>query len=311
MLSFPHQLPLELCRWRGDLAHELLRGRAELPEGELIQRHASGDLTQVVPVQYLADHVVTFHRPDERGEDAPPVVVVIIESQLQRDDPKQYSWPAYVGVAHSTWKCEVVLLVLTRSKAAAQWAKGPFGPQQMQLHPVVVNLDELPRELSEADALRMPELAVLVAIGHPTEETAKRAIAAIKQLPKERAELCFDAIMLELPPAVRKTLEEQQMIEDYEFGSVYALRFRDRAKREGVEEGRQEGAQEAKRESLAVLRRIALELMGSKLPELSTAQRSAIEALVDEAALATLISELGRASNVDQARDVVARSLAS
>lgn len=311
MLSFPHQLPLELCRWRGDLAHELLRGRAHLPEGDLIKRHASGDLTQVVPVQYLADHVVTFHRPDERGKDAPPIFVVIIESQLKRDDPKQYSWPAYVGVAHSTWKCDVVLLVLTRGNAATQWAKGPFGPQQMQLHPVVVNLDELPQQLSEADALRMPELAVLIAIGNPTEHTAKMAFDAIKQLPKERAELCFDAIMLELPPAVRKSLEDQEMIEDYEFGSVYALRFRDRAKREGVEEGKKEGEEKAKRESLAVLRRIALELMGSKLPEVSTAQRAAVEALGDEAAMATLISELVRASNEEQARDVVTRSLAS
>lgn len=60
-----------------------------------------------------------------------------------------------------------------------------------------------------------------------------------------------------------------------------------------------------------MLRRIALELMGSKLPEISAAQRAAVEALGDETAMATLISELGRALNEEQARAAVTRNLAS
>jgi hypothetical protein len=334
--SFPHELPLELCRWRGDLAHELLRGNATLPEGALFDRSASSDLSQIVPVEYRADHIVTFHRPEHLGAEEPPAeLVVIIESQLKRQDPKEYSWPAYVGMAHRKWKCDVALLVLTKDKAAAEWAKGPFGPQQMQLHPVVVNLSELPHVLSEAEALQMPELAVLIAIGRPTEETARVAIAAIQQLPQEKAELCFDALMLELPAAVRKTLEEEAMIEDYEFGSVYALRFRDRAKKEGVELGKKEGMElgkkegielgkkegielgkkegvaEAKRESLSLLRHIALELMKSKLSAPSTAQRALVQALEDEAMLASLISELGRAADEAQAQAAISQMLAS
>lgn len=335
MPSLPHEIPLEMCRWRGALAHELLRGRTELPSGELVEQHASADLSQITPVEYRADHVVTFHRPEDRAKNE-PVLAVIIESQLDSKPPKRYSWPAYVGMAHQKWACDVVLLVLTKNREVARWAKGPFGPPKMRLYPVVVDLSELPRELSHADALRMPELAVLSAIGHRTKETAKIALEAIKQLPAEKAELCFDAVMLELPEAAREALKEDlKMIEDYEFGSDIALRYFARAKQEGLEaglrEGREkgleegkkegleqgkkkgikEGKQKAKRESVAMLQRIALQLLTSKVPKPSAMEKAIVTGLSNDARLATLIAELGCAGNAKQAKAALVRMRAT
>lgn len=51
--------------------------------------------------------------------------------------------------------------------------------------------------------------------------------------------------------------------------------------------------------------------MKSKLKRISAAQRTAIQALVDEAALASLIGQLGCAADAAQARSVVKRALAA
>lgn len=337
MPSFPHEIPLEMCRWKAALMPELLRGRAPLPEGKMIAREASADLSQTVPTEYRADHVVTFHHPDRPNGD--PIFVVIVESQIDVRKRKHFVWPAYVGVAHSKWNCDVALLVLTQEREVAKWAKGPFGPTGMRLHPVVLCLSDLPQRISPSEALRMPELAVMIALGHKTFETAKAAIGVLDRMPSERAGLCYDAIMLELPDAARKKLGEQMLLDGYNFKSEFMVHHLSKAmrdgrkegmkkgkaagmkkgklkgikegKRAGIKEGKAQGARAVLRKSVSSLRRVALELLRAKLPEGAKTEGAAISKLNDAGKLTELIVGLGCASNRTQARAALRKVVAA
>lgn len=81
-------------------------------------RVAAADLTDIQPAEYRADMVVLLL-------DGRPVLGIVIEIQLQRDDAKQYSWPAYVINLRARTKCPVCLLVIAPDEQVAQWAATP------------------------------------------------------------------------------------------------------------------------------------------------------------------------------------------
>ena len=94
MPSFHHEALLQLFRNRPLLAPELLRDALHqlLPEFSEA-RIESADLTDIQPAEYRADLVVLLL--EER-----PVLGIVIEAQLGRDEAKRYAWPAYVTCPH-------------------------------------------------------------------------------------------------------------------------------------------------------------------------------------------------------------------
>jgi flagellar biosynthesis/type III secretory pathway protein FliH len=345
--SFRHQFLIALFRQAGHLARELVRGQVELPAADLVARTESADLSQLAPIQYLADHLIAFYRRGHESEDDSPELVIIVEVQLQRDEQKNRSWPSYVANAATSFKCEVVLLVVTEDPAVAEWAKGPFGTPQMQLRPAVVCLKQMPRQLERADALRLPGLAVLRALGYPEKETAKAAIDLLELFPEELRELIFEEIMQGLPEDLRGTKEETMLIEGYTFESAFARRHFARGKEEGkqagieegkqagieegkqagieegkqagieegkqagIEEGKQVAREEAERARIAMLQGLAIDLLRNKAGD-SVAEREAmIRDVGKAAALTKLIVELGSASNEEQVRVAVALAISS
>jgi hypothetical protein len=78
-------------------------------------RLQSADLNDIQPAEYRADLVVLLY------EDL-PVLGIVVEAQLQRDDDKPYTWPVYATGLRARIKCPVCLLVVTVHEAVAKWA---------------------------------------------------------------------------------------------------------------------------------------------------------------------------------------------
>jgi hypothetical protein len=99
MPSFHHEALLQLFRNRPLLAPELLRDALHQPLPEFSEaRIESADLTDIQPAEYRADLVVLLL--EER-----PVLGIVIEAQLGRDEAKRYAWPAYVANLRARIKC--------------------------------------------------------------------------------------------------------------------------------------------------------------------------------------------------------------
>ena len=58
--------------------------------------------------------------------DGRPVLGVVVEVQLSRDDRKRFSWPAYVSILRARHECPVELLVLRHDRAMAGWTAAPI-----------------------------------------------------------------------------------------------------------------------------------------------------------------------------------------
>lgn len=282
MPSVLHQILVELFRNRAELAPELLRLCAGIELRHDRVELTSNDLSQVASTEYRADFVVELR---DRGNAT--VAAVIVEVQLRADADKEYTWPLYVTALRAKLRCPVTLLVVTRERAVASWARRSIelGHPGFRLEPVVIGFDDLPRIIDPAHAQRLPELAVLSAMAHPDLDVAATAIAAIAKLLEEQNRLYLDTIMAELPDLIRQTLEARMQ------GYVYRSEFARTYYNQGRSEGREEGLQAA-----------VLALAHTKLETVTADDQAMIEALHDERILIELTGALGQARSPSEAR---------
>ena len=287
MPSFSHELLVELFRNDGLLAVELLRRCAGITLAHARVAVGSIDLSQVAPTEYRADAVVVLLDHDDR-----PAAGVIVEVQRSIERDKALTWPAYVATLRAKLACAALLLVIAPDPAVASWARRPIdlGHPGFRLTPIVIGFEEVPWVRDRDAALRLPELAVLSVLAHPELEIAELAIAAIAKLPADQARLYLDVIMMALPAALRQILEAR--MQGYEYQSDFARKY--------YGQGREEG-----------LRAAALALARTKLEPLSDDDLTAIEGLSDQAVLTVLITSLGQARNLSEARVALSRALAS
>jgi hypothetical protein len=294
MLSFHHEILVELFRGNGELAVALLRTCAGIAVDHTRIELGSIDLSQVAPTEYRADAVVILHDLADR-----PVTGVIVEVQRQIERDKLLTWPAYVASLRAKLACPAVLLVIAPDPAVAAWARRPIelGHPGFLLTPVVIGFDDVPWVRDRAAASLLPELAVLSVMAHPELEIAEVAIDAIAQLPADQAQLYLDVIMMALPEAIRQILEAR--MQHYEYQSEFARKYYGQGVAAGREEGRQDG-----------LRAAAVALARTKLEALSDDDIAAIEAVSDQRVLTELITALGQARNFVEARATMDRVLA-
>src|SRR5512146_2200268 len=158
MLSFHHEILVELFRGDGKLAVELLRTCAGIAVDHTRVELGSIDLSQVAPTEYRADAVVILHDRDDR-----PVTGVIVEVQRQIERDKLLTWPAYVATLRAKLACAAVLLVIAPDPGVAAWARRPIelGHPGFHLAPVVIGFDDVPWIRDRVAASRLPEFAVL------------------------------------------------------------------------------------------------------------------------------------------------------
>lgn len=249
-VSFPHEGFIELVRNRPDLVADLLpRSHVEVPRFTRAQLIESA-LHEVAPVEHFADALVLLAAKDR------PVLGVIVEAQLRRDDRKHYSWPQYAMNARARHKCPCIVVVVTASPRVARWASRPIDVGNgtvFRQH--IIGPQSIPKLTDPERAAREPELAVLSAMAHGRRNTptARRIAAAaftgLSRLPDDDQRLLYSLLVeRSLSVALRKTLEMQADIR--KFMSASQRRSYDKAKTEGEAKGRAEGKAEEKAEAV-------------------------------------------------------------
>jgi len=298
VLSFDHEMLVELFRKNGELATELLQTCAGIKLDHARVDLGSIDLTRVAPSGYYADAVMIVH-----GHDNKPVAGVIVEVQLQTDRDKRLTWPVYVTALRAELDCSAMLLVFTPDPAVAAWARQPIevGHPGFRLAPIVIGLDQVPQVRDADAASRLPELAVLSAMAHPEIEIAKTAIGALAQLPTDRAELYFDVILDALPATIRQLVEASMLRHEYK--SDFARKYYG----QGLEQGRQDGLEQGHQ---AGLRGAVMTLARTKLKHLPDEVVTAINGVSDPRVLTELVTALGEARSARAARAALDRGLA-
>lgn len=167
----------------------------------------------------------------------------VIEVQLGEDDRKLYTWPLYVVVIRRRLKCRTTLLVFTDSESVARWAAqaielGDGGV----LRPIVIGPAQIPRDVTEELALKVPAAAVLAVVAHgrgpDAERLARLALLGVRSLltrDEELAMLHMDVLAAYLDPALLEALMEEQMqVGTYEPISDLFRRHRAEGRAEGL-----------------------------------------------------------------------------
>jgi len=222
MPSLDHESLVLLFRNQPELAAQLLREALHLELPAYTEaRLASSDLTEVVPTEFRADAVVLL-------VDGKPVLGVIVEAQLSRDERKRFTWPAYVSVLRARHECPVELLVLTPDSTVAAWASAPINLDLAGgsvVRPRVLGPDAIPIVTDPAQAAREPELAVLSAMTHGNGDTktavaiAQAASSALGHLPHDHQVLYLALIASALGDAAKKAFkmhpEAEKIVEKF------------------------------------------------------------------------------------------------
>ena len=226
MPSQLHEALLQLFRNRPSLAPELLRDalQLELPFYSEV-RLDSADFADLQPAEYRADMVILLL-------DGKPVLGIIVEVQLSRDERKGFVWPAYVANLRARLRCPVYLLVVTCDESVARWAARPVEVGNgWRFAPWVIGPAGVPEVLDVAQARSDPELAVLSAIAHGTDADIGKSIqiafaaqAASAGLDEDRSKLYVDLIMASLSEAARRGLQTMDLSK-YEYQSDFAKQY--------------------------------------------------------------------------------------
>ncbi|UQA55796.1 hypothetical protein [Polyangium aurulentum] len=241
MPSFLHEGLVELFRNRPVLAVEMLVEALGLAvPGFTEARIEPADLSEIIPRELRADLVVLLL--DDR-----PVLVIVVEAQLQFDPDKPFVWPCYVVGARARYRCPACLLVVTPDAALTRRLSQPIalGPGGFALPMFVLGPTGVPVVTDIPEAMKRPELAVLSAVAHgQTEvalEVAVAALAASAGLDEERGALYGDLVLSSLSEAARRALEELKAMRNYEYQSEFARKYFAQGLDEGRKEGRLEG----------------------------------------------------------------------
>jgi len=288
--SYVHELLVQLVRERIELLLWMLRHVAGLPipEGATC-RVVSPDLSAPQPVELRADLVV------EICKDGRPVLVVIIEVQLQRDDRKWWTWPQYLTTARAESQCDALVLVVCADRAVARWAAEaiPLGPGSM-MRPAVVGPDAVPIVTDPEQAASQIGLAVLSAVAHENEEGGARLFATVVgalQDPRlgidEEHRRAYTALMVAaLSEATQREVETMMERGEIPYLNDFTRRF--------YEEGRAEG----RRDTLRRLREALVRTIAERGWSLDASARARIAQCDDPDRLVRWAARIGRADDL-------------
>jgi hypothetical protein len=254
--SLLHEALITLFRNEPALAADVLRDAlgVALP-GYSHATAQPAELTEVTPTEYRADLVIVLGARK-------PVLGIVVEVQLDRDDDKRWTWPTYLAALRERMRCPVCLLVVCSTEAVARWCARPIamGPGGFELRPHVMGPAVVPVVTDPDLARRKPELSVLSAMAHGKGDeavpVALAALAGTASLDEERSVFYTDLVLAALSAAARRALEAM-MRERHEYLSDFARKYfgqgKAEGKAEGIAEGKAEGIAEGKAESLLTI----------------------------------------------------------
>lgn len=290
MPSAAHESLIELFRHRPALATELLVEPfdVDLPPYQQF-RIESADLNDLVPTEYRADLVIALR--DAKDE---PVLAIVIEAQLAKDDRKQWTWPVYLATLRARLSCPTVLLVVCTASSTARWCATPIamGHPGWVFTPLVLGPGVIPTITDADEAVRVPELSVLSALAHGTgpdgPAVLKALISVFDTLDGPHFSLYSDVVLNALPAAARHAMEALMSTRTYEYQSDFVRRYIFQGRAEGRAEG------EARGEARALLT-----VLAARGLEVSDDARARIDGCDDPDQLNLWISRAATAESVD------------
>jgi hypothetical protein len=145
--------------------------------------------------------------------DGKPVLGIIVEVQLARDERKRFAWPVYAAVLRARMRCPVGVLVVTAQESMARWAATPIDLGcGNSFTPLSIGPSGVPAVTDPVRAVADPELAVLSAMAHgqgtdsdKAVQIAAAAMTASLGLDPDRSMLYFDLVYSSLSEAARQT----------------------------------------------------------------------------------------------------------
>jgi hypothetical protein len=296
MPSITHEALVLLFRNRPELAPELLRDALGVALPAYAEaRVEAADLSDVRPAEYRADLVILL-------VDGKPVLAIVVEVQLQRDERKAFTWPVYVAGLRARFECASCVLVVTPSEAVADWARTPIelGPGS-RVAPFVVGPKAIPMVRDVEAAKRDPELAVLSAMAHGKGEEGPRiafaALAASVGLNEERALLYSDVILASLSEVTRAAMEELMASGNYEYQSEFAKTHQAKGRAEGRAEGEARGEARGKAQGEA---RAVLTVLDARGVVVSPEQQARILASTDLEVLERWLRKVVTVTSADE-----------
>lgn len=253
------------------------------------------DLTETRPLERKADSVILA---EFLVEDPSERYVLIVESQTDPDEDKEWSWPYYIAYLRARYRCQVVLLVVCSKVGSAQWARttitsGLPGLVCMLVQPVVLGPDNVPVITDLEQACSDVGFTVFSALTHSRSGRARGILEVLAEA-LGTVDVRNAAFLSEFIEAGLAETGSQQIWRSLMLTRSYPHVSQVRAL--GREEGREEGAIQTR---IADILRI-LDRRGIEVP---TAERTAIEGNTD---LGTLETWFDRALTASDIKDLFA-----
>jgi hypothetical protein len=274
MPSVTHEAPIELIRQHPGLAVELLRAMSDVDlPAEIAVSLGPTDLSEVVPIKFLADAVVIVA---DKTTGEPAMVIIIIEPQGRDDPTKEFSWPVYVTVARRHLRCQrALLLVICPDPDEADKCRRLIstGHPGFDLTPAVIDPLNSPGVDSASPYLAI-FAAFMGAINLEEDQGARAFLAAVRESGASVADRKrLSTIMLNLASdAARRRLET--MMTTMEWKSDFIEGF----VQKGLEQGLQQGAAKAKAEDV-------LKIIDARAIKVTAEQRDEVTSCTDIAQL--------------------------
>jgi len=215
MPSFLHEGAIALVRENPAFIADLMREVLHIDVPAFTEaRLVEASLNELIPAEYHADAVVLLSIAGR------PAFGSILEAQLQEDERKCFTWPAYAVNARARHQCPFVLVAIAPDPGTAEWAAKPIdlgGGRPWA--PFVVGPDGIPFVTDPQQARETPELAVLSVMAHGkgVVETAVciavAATAALELVSNEQRMLYLALIESALGDAARKAFEMNAKVE--------------------------------------------------------------------------------------------------
>jgi hypothetical protein len=281
MPSVTHEAPIELIRQHPDLAVELLRAMSDvdLPP-EIAVSLGPTDLSEVVPVKFLADAVVIV-ADKATGE---PALVIIIEPQGRDDSTKEFSWPVYLTVVRRHLRCQrALLLVICPDPQEAKKCRRLIatGHPGFDLVPAVIDPLNAPGVGSASPYLAI-FAAFMGAINLDEDQGARAFLTAIRESGASVADRKrLSTIMLNLASdAARRRLETMMTTMEWksDFIEGFVQEGLQKGMQEGLQKGMQEGEVKAKSEHV-------LKIIDARAIDVTAEQRQLVSSCTDIAQL--------------------------
>jgi hypothetical protein len=199
-------------------------------------RIISPDLSECSPSVYRADAAVLY---GARGEK----FAVITEVQLQPDDDKHLTWPAYLANLRVRDRCQACLVVICPDRATARWAAQAIetGHPGHTLYPLVIGPDNTPVIMEVAEAIGNIGLAAVAAITHSKDPQIKAILAtlveALDSIDPEKAHRYAEYVTVALTGDAQEEMERLMATDTYLYQGKYAQSLIAEGKAEGEAKG--------------------------------------------------------------------------